>query len=232
MCGGDFFGLAFFHPLPGADVVSDDGGKLYHFVVGFRVRALVLQQLVQQSRSPLRLNQAAVLLCRKKIMETSSAAGLTLLNAAPPVCVTILNAWLKLKTNGWPWPFGVLELPHYRSNADLVKVTATKAKKRLRPWTAYFVRLTFVPRDVTSCVILLAKPSRGTRMCKTCDNEFCKEFWIMTLDWRDFFSMKLNLKNKSYFIAKAYYKRTQMAVFVVHFWPTLLRRLAMKTKWQ
>ena len=38
----------------------------------------------------------------------------------------------------------------------------------------------------------------------------------MTLDWRDFFSMKLNLKNKSYFIAKAY-KRTQMAVFVVHF---------------
>ena len=63
---GDLFGLAFFHPLPGADVVSDDGGKLYHFVVGFRVRALVLQQLVQQSRPPLCLNQAAVLLCRKK----------------------------------------------------------------------------------------------------------------------------------------------------------------------
>ena len=42
--------------------------------------------------------------------------------------VTIPHAWLKMETNGWPWPIGVPGTPLDGSWPDLTKAAATKAK--------------------------------------------------------------------------------------------------------
>ena len=70
----------------------------------------------------------------------------------------ILNAWLELKTNGWPWPYRVLgppdgkfpdPVPHGVARAD----NASGVVKAI--WMdCILFRLNFAPHDVTNCVML------------------------------------------------------------------------------
>ena len=82
----------------------------------------------------------------------------------------ILNAWLELKTNGWPWPYRVLGPPPCRMFPDLAPhgvARGTHAKVRIVWGHKYLsLRLNFAARMTSplNCIII-SSSAKGKGGC-------------------------------------------------------------------